>query len=166
MSLENYKYIHRPGRTLVGNPVRKIEQNEIPLDAFDSMVDQDFLSENVGYGETIGSKFYPKDLAKIWSNPILLQALLNHPQAMFGLRLVARNQNVKIEPVKVSTVLANCLGRSQDELWSNNIETVEDLVSKFSLIEDEIARQDIGSAFLSAYGINLFELLPSHREAS
>ena len=71
-----------------------------------------------------------------------------------------------MEPVKVSTVLTSCLGRSQDELWSNNIETVEDLVSKFSLIEDEIARQDIGSAFLSVYGINLFELLPSHREAS
>lgn len=156
MSLTNFNYTRISKPPFVGNATRYIEAQETPLCQLAEAINPDFLSENVSFDETVGTKFYSGDLVKIWSNPILLRALLSHPTALPDIKKYTKYHGMQIDQVKVSEAL-HCLGITQDALWENNIETVEDLVSNFHKIDNELARQDLNSAFLSMYGINLME---------
>lgn len=124
-----------------------------PLSALEKELPADFLTEEIDFGKTVGDTFSTGDLAVIWKSPKLLSALIKHPSALSQIKKVAELRGIKIESVKVADVM-HCLGVTQDFLWDKNIDTVEELLSHYNEAEN-LVKQDISSAFLSTYGINL-----------
>ena len=141
-------------KQIIGNANREVGVTEEPLSVLAAELPSSFLSEEVGFGETVSEAFYTGDLAKLWSSPRLLSALVKHPDALPAIKSVAASRGVKIEPVKVTDAL-RCLGITQDFLWDKNIETIEELLHNYASVDNDIIKQDISFAFLSKYGINL-----------
>ena len=138
------------------NETMKKRQEELsrPLFTFDTLISNDFLDEEVDLRHNIGDFYTLADLATMWSNSTMIAALVKYPSVIFDLRLVAKKYDVRIEPVRIKDSL-KLLKVTKDYLWEMGIETIEELFTGFVDIDDDIIRQDIASAFLSKFGVNL-----------
>ena len=145
---------------------KEMQNDNSPLlFTFGNSICNDFLREEIDITHDIGDTIRVSELKYMWSNPIIIRALLKHPSALYDLRFVAKKQNIRIESVRVKDVL-NLLEVTEDCLWDANVETIEDLLIEFPDIHDDIVRHDIASAFLSIYGINLLELHPHTKKTA
>lgn len=147
------------------NEMKRQEELSRPLFTFDTLISNDFLNEEVDLKHDIGDSFTLADLATMWSNSTMISALHKHPSAVYDLRLVAKMNDVRIEPVKIKDSL-KLLKVTKEYLWEIGIDTIEELFMEFPDISGDIVRQDIASAFLSKYGVNLLSTCNSSANKS
>lgn len=132
-----------------------------PLWTMGMEVPEAFLNAEVEFGKTVGESFYISDLANMWCDVVLTQKLMEHPEAILPLKAAARRRSIKIQAIPLKNYL-HFLNVTDQYLWENDIDTVEDLVTKVMRktieIPSELIQNDIDSAFRSVYGTGLVSL--------
>ncbi len=132
-----------------------------PLWVMGAEIPESFLNEEIAYGKTVSESFFTSDLANMWCDVVFMNAMLKHPEAIRPIKEAAKRRNIKVQPISITKCL-NLLEVTNEYLWENNIETVEDLVTKIArhVAEQpsEIVKNDLDSAFRSIYGISLLSI--------
>lgn len=116
-----------------------------------------FLDEEISFGETAGQSFYLSDLANMWCDVAFVKALMKHPEAILPLKEIARRFNIKVRPVYLKDFF-HVLGVTDQFFWENNLDTVEDLLTKVRIdhvMLSDLVKNDLESAFRSVYGCSL-----------
>ena len=148
-----------PKKTVVGIfPHNSQDASDQPFWMMEEEIPGSFLDEEVSFGKTVGQTFYTSDLANMWCDLNLVKALLKHPEAIVPLKRAAKRRNIKINPINLKD-FTNFLAVTDQYLWENNLDTVEDLVTsvhrKDAAIPDDLVKYDLDNAFRSVYGVTL-----------
>ena len=147
-----------PKKTVVGIfPHNPQDASDQPFWMMEEEIPDSFLDEEVSFGKTVGQTFHISDLANMWCDLALVKALLKHPEAIRPLKDAARRRNIKVKPINLKDF--NFLTVTDQYLWENNLDTVEDLVTNVyrrgAVTPDELVKYDLDNAFRSVYGISL-----------
>lgn len=149
----------KPQTTIVGIfPHHPQDASDQPLWVMEEELPDSFLDEEISFGKTVGQTFHISDLANMWCDLTFMKALMKHPEAINPLKEVARRRNVKVKKIFLREFI-NVLAVTDQYLWENNLDTVEDLIVSFSRPDtkrpDELVRYDLDNAFRSVYGVSL-----------
>ena len=129
-----------------------------PLWVMESELPGSFLDEEIAFGKTVGQTFFTSDLANMWCDLTFMKALMKHPEAIRPLKEAAKRRNIKVQSISIKS-LFNVLTVTDQYLWENNLDTVEDLVVKFARRDaerpDEVISNDLETGFRSVYGVGL-----------
>ena len=132
-----------------------------PLFALAMEIPNTFLHEEISFGRTIGDSFHISDLANMWCDVVFVKALMKHPEAIRPLKEAAKRRNVAIKPISLRSFMS-LLDVTDNYLWENNVDTVEDLITKIVKNEadmpDEVVQYDLDNAFRSFYGVSLLAI--------
>ena len=142
-------------------PHRPQDVSDRPLSMVCSDVPEQFLNEEISFGETIGENFYMSDLRNMWCDIAFVRALLDHPEAILPLKNLAKRYSINVEPVFIRQFFS-LLDVTTHYLRSNQVDTIEDLVTKIAYHEaempDEFIQNDLDNAFRSVYGVSLVQI--------
>jgi hypothetical protein len=131
---------------------------DYPLLVIGNELPDSFLSEEVAFGVTAGKYFYTSDLATMWRDITFVKVLMKHPEAIGPLKAVARRLKVKVQPIKIKDFF-HVLNVTDEYLFENQVDTIEDLVTKIASkkieIPDDLVKNDLDSLFRSFYGVGL-----------
>lgn len=134
------------------------DATDYPLWVTGSDLPDAFLSEEVSFGKTVGSYFYTSDLANMWYDVVFMKALMKHPDAILPLKAVIRRNKIKVQPIKIKDFL-HLLNVTDEYLFENQVDTVEDLVTKVAkkkmTAPSDLVKNDLDTAFRSFYGVGL-----------
>ncbi|MBR3263810.1 hypothetical protein IKF94_01055 [Candidatus Saccharibacteria bacterium] len=133
------------------------DESDMPLSMFPDDIPDSFLDEEIAFGATIGDSCHLSDISNMWRDVTFAKALMKHPEAIIPLKELANRFGIEIQPVTLKDYF-HVLSVTDQYLWENNVDTVEDLFCKFykkTVSPPEVVRNDLDSAFMSIYGISL-----------
>lgn len=147
-----------PKQTIVGIfPYVKQDETDQPIWMLED-VPESFLNEEISFGRTAGQTFFVSDLANMWCDLNFMKVLMKHPEAIRPLKEAAKRRRIKVKSISLKEFF-HLLTVTDQYLWENNLDTVEDLVTNIhrsgSTTPDELVKNDLDNAFRSVYGVGL-----------
>ena len=129
-----------------------------PLWVVGNDLPESFLSEEISFGKAVGSYFYLSDLANMWHDVTFMKVLMKHPEALAPLKAMIRRYKINVRSIRIKDFI-HLLNVTDEYLFENQVDTVEDLVTKVAkkkmTTPSDLVKNDLDTAFRSFYGVGL-----------